>query len=208
MVMYRTFLLGAMLAAIAGAAVAQSNDLPPGVFMGGKDLGEARAGSYAIDVDHTAVLARVSHIRYSYLVFRFDKVAGKLALDPAAPEKSKLTVSVPTASISSPVKGFAEQLTGEQFLDSKKFADATFISTAFRRTDATHGKVDGEFTLRGKTRPVTFEVELIGAGKGWENSPRMGIHATAIINPQDYGLMPLLGDALEIVVDAEFGRES
>jgi polyisoprenoid-binding protein YceI len=205
--MYRTFLLGAMLAAIAGAAVAQSNDLPPGVFMGGKDVGEARAGSYAIDVDHTAVLARVSHIRYSYLVFRFDKVAGKLVWDPAAPEKSKLTVSVPTASISSPVKGFAEQLTGEQFLDSTKFPDATFTSTAFRRTDATHGKVDGEFTLRGKTRPVTFEVELIGAGKGWENSPRMGIHATAIINPQDYGLMPLLGDVLEIVVDAEFGRE-
>jgi polyisoprenoid-binding protein YceI len=207
MVMYRTFLLGAVLAAIAGAAAAQSNDLPPGVFMGGKDLGEARAGSYAIDVDHTAVLARVSHIRYSYLVFRFDKVTGKLAWDPGAPEKAKLTVSVPTASISSPVKGFAEQLTGEQFLDSKKFPDATFTSTAFRRTDATHGKVDGEFTLKGKTRPVTFEVELIGAGRGWENSPRLGIHATAIINPQDYGLMPLLGDALEIVVDAEFGRE-
>jgi polyisoprenoid-binding protein YceI len=207
MVLYRTFLLAAVLAAISGAAAAQSNDLPPGVFMGGKDVGEARAGSYAIDVDHTAVLARVSHIRYSYLVFRFDKVTGKLAWDPASPEKSKLTVSVPTGSISSPVKGFAEQLTGEQFLDSKKFPDATFTSTVFRRTDATHGKVDGEFTLKGKTRPVTFEVELIGAGKGWENSPRMGIHATAIINPQDYGLMPLLGDALEIVVDAEFGRE-
>ena len=207
MVMYRTLLLGAVLAAIAGAAAAQSSDLPPGVFMGGKDLGEARAGSYAIDVDHTAVLARVSHIRYSYLVVRFDKVAGKLTWDPAAPEKSKLTVSVPTSSISSPVKGFAEQLTGEQSLDSKKFPDATFSSAAFRRTDATHGKVDGEFTLKGKTRPVTFAVELTGAGKGWENSPRLGIHATAIINPQDYGLIPLLGDALEIVVDAEFGRE-
>src|SRR5262249_18094432 len=157
------------------------------------------------DVDHTAVLARVSHIRYSYLVFRFDKVTGKLAWDPATPEKSKLTVSVPTASISSPGKGFAEQPTREPFPHSKKISAATFTATAFPRTDATHGKVNGEFMLKGKTRPVTFEVELIGAGKGWENSPRMGIHATAIINPQDYGLMPLLGDALEIVVDAEFG---
>ena len=34
------------------------------------------------------VLARVSHIRYSYLVVRFDKVSGKLTWDPAAPEKS------------------------------------------------------------------------------------------------------------------------
>ena len=115
MLRYRTFLLSLVLpAAIAGAAVAQSNDLPPGVFMGGKDLAEARAGTYAIDPDHSAVLARVSHLRYSYLVVRFDTVAGKLTWDPAAPEKSTLSVSVPTNSISSNVKGFPDQLTGEQ----------------------------------------------------------------------------------------------
>ena len=206
MVMYRTFLLGAVLAAIAGTAAAQSNDLPPGVFMGGKDLSEARAGSYAIDADHSAVLARVSHLRYSYLVVRFDRVAGKLTWDPAAPEKSKLTVSVPTGSISSNVKGFAEQLTGEQFLDSKKFPEATLTSTAFRPTDTTHGKVDGEFTLKGKTRPVTFTVELIGAGKGWADMPRLGVHAVAGIVPTDFGLPALFGKTIEIVVDTEFQR--
>jgi polyisoprenoid-binding protein YceI len=207
MVMHRTFLLGALLATFAAPAAVQSSDLPPGVFMGSKDLAEARAGTYAIDADHSAVLARVSHLRYSYLVVRFDKVAGKLTWDPAAPEKATLTVTVPTASISSPVKGFAEQLAGEQFLDSKNFPDATFVSTAFHQSDATHGKVDGTFTLKGKSKPVTFAVELVGAGKGWENSPRMGVHAVAIINPQDYGFMPLFGDAIEIVVDTEFGRE-
>jgi len=205
---YRTLLLSLVLpTVIAGAAAAQSNDLPPGVFMGGKDLAEARAGTYAIDPDHSAVLARVSHIGYSYLVVRFDRVAGKLTWDPAAPEKSTLSVSVPTASLSSNVKGFPEQLAGEQFLDSTHFPEATFVSTAFRRSDATHGKVEGNFTLKGKTRPVTFEVELVGAGKGWENSPRLGVHAKAVINPQDYGLMPLLGNALEIAIDTEFGRQ-
>ena len=114
---------------------------------------------------------------------------------------------MPTSSIASNVKGFPEQLTGAQFLDSSHFAEATFVSTAFRRTDATHGKVEGNFTLKGKTRPVTFEVELVGGGKGWENSPRMGVHATAIINPQDYGFMPLFGDDLEIAIDTEFGRQ-
>ncbi len=204
---HRTFLLGLLLTAVAGGAAGQPNDLPPGVFMGGKDLADTRAGTYAIDADHSAVLARVSHLRYSFLVVRFDKVSGMLAWDPAAPEKSTLSVSVPTASISSNVKGFPEQLTGEQFLDAGHFPEATFVSTAFRRTDATHGKVEGNFTLKGKTRPVTFEVELVGAGKGWENSPRMGVHAKAVINPQDYGLMPLLGDALEIAIDTEFGRQ-
>jgi polyisoprenoid-binding protein YceI len=205
--MHRTFLLSLALTVVAGGAAAQSNDLPAGVFMGGKDLAEARAGTYAIDPDHSAVLARVSHLRYSYLIVRFDKVSGKLTWDPAAPEKSTLSVSVPTNSISSNVKGFPEQLTGQQFLDSGHFPEATFVSTAFRRSDATHGKVEGNFTLRGKTKPVTFEVELIGAGKGWEQSPRLGVHAKAVINPQDYGFMPLFGDALEIVVESEFGRQ-
>src|SRR6266404_6248003 len=120
--MHRTFLLNLLLAVVAGGAAAQSNDLPPGVFMGGKDLAEARAGTYAIDPDHSAVLARVSRLRYSYLVVRFDKVSGKLGWDPAAPEKSTLSVSVPTGSISSNVKGFPEQLAGEQFLDSTHFS--------------------------------------------------------------------------------------
>jgi polyisoprenoid-binding protein YceI len=204
---HRTILLSLLLASMAGPAVAQSSDLPPGVYMAGKNLADARAGTYAIDADHSAVLARVSHLRYSYSVFRFDRVAGKLTWDPAAPEKSKLSVSVPTSSISSPVKGFAEQLTGEQFLNSSRFPEATFASTSFRQTDPLHGKVEGEFTLMGKTKPMTFDIELVGAGKGWEDRSRLGAHATATFNPQDYGLMPLFGNAIEIVVDAEFGRE-
>ncbi len=191
---------------IAGAAAQSTTELPPGVYGGGKDLADARAGSYTIDTDHTAVLARVQHIGYSWLVFRFDKASGTLGWDPAAPEKSTLTVAVQTASITSNVKDFAKQLAGDDYLKSAKFPEATFVSTAFHRTDATHGKVDGRFTLMGTTRPVTFEVELIGAGKGWENRPRLGVHAVAHIVPQDYGFPALFGNTIEIAVDTEFER--
>ncbi|HYD04708.1 MAG TPA: hypothetical protein VEC60_03240, partial [Reyranella sp.] len=86
--MTRTVLAAVMLA-LAGTAVAQSqSDLPPGVYMGGKELSEARAGTYTIDPDHNAVLARVQHIGYSWSVFRFDKASGTLGWDPANPEKS------------------------------------------------------------------------------------------------------------------------
>jgi hypothetical protein len=34
----------------------------------------------------------------------------------------------------------------------------------------------------------------------------MGMSARARINPVDFGLPPLLGDAIEIVVDGEFQR--
>jgi polyisoprenoid-binding protein YceI len=208
--MLRTIASAAAFILVVAAAVdgvaQSSSDLPPGVYAGGKDLADARAGTYTIDPDHTAVLARVQHIGYSWLVFRFDRASGTLAWDPASPEKSTLSVAVQTASIATPVKDFAAHLAGDDFLKSAKFPEATFVSTAFHRIDAMHGKVDGQFTLMGTTRPVTFDVELIGAGKGWENRPRLGIHAVARIVPQDYGFPALFGNTIEIAVDTEFER--
>lgn len=205
--MIRSVLLGLALAGLAGGVAAQSqSDLPPGVYMGGKELSDARAGTYALDPDHSAVLARVQHIGYSWSVFRFDRVSGTLGWDPAAPEKSTLSVAVVVESITSNVKGFASDLAGDNYLKAAKFPEATFVSTAFRRSDATHGRVDGDLTLMGITKPVTFEVELIGAGKGWADMPRLGVHAVARIVPTDFGLPAVFGKAIEIVVDTEFQR--
>jgi polyisoprenoid-binding protein YceI len=199
-----------VVAAATDGAAQSSSDLPPGVYRGGQVLADARAGTYTIDPDHTAVLARVQHIGYSWLVFRFGKVSGKLTWDPAAPEKAALSVAVQTSSIETPVKDFAAQLAGDDYLKSAKFPEATFVSTAFRRpsapTGATHGLVDGQFTLMGTTKPVTFDVELVGAGKGWADKPRLGVHAVARIVPQDYGFPTLFGNTIEIVVDTEFER--
>ena len=195
-----SFLAGLVLSLLPLASSAQD------ITYGGKDIAEARAGTYEIDPDHAAVIARVSHLRYSYSVFRFDKVGGRLAWDPANVARSSLTAVVQTGSITSNVKGFAETLTGVQFLKAAEFPQATFVSTAFRPTDATHGKVEGQFNLMGVTKPVTFDVELVGAGKGFEGRPRMGVHARATIFPQDYGFMPLFSDPVEILIDAEFVR--
>lgn len=198
--------LALALSFLAGGVSAQSSDLPPGVFMGGKELTDARAGTYTIDPAHSSVLARVQHIGYSWSVFRFDKASGELGWDPAQPEKSTLSVAVEVASITSNVKGFASDLAGDQYLKAAKFPQATFVSSAFRRIDATHGKVEGRFTLMGVTKPVAFDVELIGAGKGWADKPRLGVHAVAKIVPQDYGFPGLFGNAIEIVVDTEFEK--
>ena len=174
--------------------------------MGEPDYKQATAGTYALDPDHASVIARVSHLGYSYSIFRFERLSATLAWDPANTASGSLSATVETASITSNVKGFGEQLAGDEFLKSKAFPQATFVSTAFRQTSSRGGKVDGQLSLMGKTRPVTFGVELVGAGKGFAGQPRLGMTARTRINPVDFGLPPLLGDAIEIVVDAEFQR--
>ena len=202
-------LLLLLVAAGPPAGMAQSAappGLPPGVYMGEADYKQATAGTYTLDPDHASVIARVSHLAYSYSIFRFDRLSATLAWDPTNTANATLSAKVETASITSNVKGFGEQLAGDDFLKSTAFPQASFVSTAFRQTSSRHGKVDGQLTLMGKTRPVTFDVELVGAGKGFAGQPRIGVNARTSINPVDFGLPPLLGDAIEIVVDTEFQR--
>jgi len=109
-------------------------------------------------------------------------------------------------SITSNVKDFASQLAGDKFLNAPRFPEATFVSTAFRQTDATSGKVDGQMTLMGKTAPVTFDVTLVGAGQGFGGNPRIGVNARTWIKPQDFGMPAMFAEPIEIVVDAEFAK--
>ena len=193
------------IASASAAATPCPTGLPPGVACGAPDPAAATAGTYAIDPNHASIVARVSHIGYSYSTFRFGKVTASLTWDPAAPEQSKLTAAVDTASIGTPVPGFAIELAGEKYLNAAKFPQATFVSTAFHRIDATHGKVDGQFTLLGVTKPMTFDVTLVGAGKGF-GAPRVGVEASSSLDPQAFGMSPFFVAPIQLVIDAEFTK--
>lgn len=206
----RALLLGAALSLLpVVGAMAQCTcppGMPPGVFCGERNIVHATAGTYALDPDHTAVLVRVSHVGYSYSVFRFDRVSGTLVWNPDAVAQSTLSAKVVTELITSNVKDFASQLASDKFLNAPRFPEVTFTSTAFRPTDATSGKVDGNLTLMGKTAPITFDVTLVGAGKGFGGQPRIGVRASSWIKPQDFGMPAMFSEAMEIVIDAEFMR--
>lgn len=208
----RIFLLALLLAGAEASAQGKPEvgcppGVPAGVFCGELKPELAAAGDYLLDELHSAVLARVSHIGYSYSVFRFDEVAGSMKWGPADPAKSSMTITVKTASINTPVKDFAAALRGEQFMNAAKFPEAVFVSTAFRPADAMSGKVEGNLTLLGKTVPVVFDVVLVGAGKGFGGMPRIGATARAWIKPGDFGMLPVFDRPIEIVADVEFGKK-
>lgn len=213
--MRNALLLGALFALAALPALAADQPPPtPAPFViphGTRDYTRTVAGDYTLDKNHVGVIARVSHLGFSISIFRFGDVAAKLSWDPAAPEKSTLTATVKTASIETNVPGFAEELAGPKYLNAAQFPDATFVSTAFHKVDATHGTVTGNFTLKGVTKTVTFDVALVGAGPGFAGGPVMGhvigIHAEGAINPQDYNMGPFFKEPIQLVIDTEFDHK-
>jgi polyisoprenoid-binding protein YceI len=191
--------LGAVAALAVGTA-ASAQTMP----VAQHDYKAAPAGKYGIDAKHTGLVARVPHLGFSYSVFRFQTVTGSLTWDPANPGADALTVTVDPKSITTaPVDGFSEELSGEKFLNVVKFPTVTFTSTAFHPESATHGKVEGDLTLLGVTKHVTFDVDLVGAGKGFKG-PVIGVTARTMIDPKAFGLPPFIVAPIELIVDGEF----
>ncbi len=201
----RQLAVGALLAVLAAPVAMAQPKMPTPV----KDYKAAPAGDYAIDPSHTGVVARVPHMGFSYEVFRFLTVSGKLAWDPANPAADSLNVTVDPKSIATAPTAidFAGELSGPKFLNVAQFPTATFVSKAFHPIDATHGKVDGDLTIMGVTKPATFDVELVGAGQGMRGAPVIGVTARTTIDPKGYGLPPYISLPIEIVVDSEFDKQ-
>jgi polyisoprenoid-binding protein YceI len=203
----RILLLGTCVALLACTAAADPMHIP----LGQKDVTLATAGTYTLDPNHVSVEARVSHIGFSTSIFRFGKAAATLQWDPKAIAKSKLDATVEVNSLMTNVAGFAEELQGGKYLNAAKNPQASFVSTAFRPTDATHGKVDGRLTLMGKVLPVTFDVTLVGAGPGFAGGPVMGhvlgIHAETTVDPHKLGLPAILSAPIAIAIDTEFDNK-
>jgi len=63
----------------------------------------------------------------------------------------------------------------------------TFTSTGVRR-DGDDFLLDGDLTIKGVTRPVTFKLEVSGFGPDAYGGTRVGFSATTEINRMDFGV--------------------
>jgi polyisoprenoid-binding protein YceI len=174
------------------------------------DPKSAPPGAYEIETHHTQVIFAIPHLGITDYYGRFEKVSGTLNFNSGTPEKSSVSVSIDTASanvMSSEVLG---QLVGPTVFDAAKFPTATFKSTSLVRTGPTTGKMTGDLTIHGVTKPVTFDVTFNGGLKApIGNAYDLGFHATAIIKRSDFGLDKMMwnsfvGEDVKLTIEAMF----
>ncbi|NNM00119.1 MAG: YceI family protein [Gammaproteobacteria bacterium] len=161
----------------------------------------AGAADYDIDIEgqHAFVQFRVKHLGYSWLYGSFNDFSGSFQFDESAPGSATVSVTIKTASVDSNHAERDKHLRGDDFLDVKKYPEASFVSTSsMLDTDGT-GTVSGNLTLHGVTRPVTLEVEGIGAGADPWGGYRRGFLARTRFKMADFGMTYDLGPASEYV---------
>ncbi|MBI2799568.1 MAG: YceI family protein [Gammaproteobacteria bacterium] len=156
----------------------------------------AIAADYTIDLSHSFIQFRISHLGYSVLNGRFNDFAGTLQWDKAKPAASNIALTIKTASIDSNWAERDKHIRSKDFLEVEKFPDASFKSTKFTG-DATAGKLEGELTLHGVTKPVTLDVKAVGEGDDPWGGYRAGFTGTTTLKRGDFGINYNLGPSAE-----------
>jgi polyisoprenoid-binding protein YceI len=172
-------------------------------------IGAAQAASttYTIEPTHTQVLFTYSHFGFSNITLRFDTVEGTISYDPAAPAKSTVNVSIPTASISTGVAKFDEHIKAPDFFDVAKYPTATFKSTKVESVAKDKLKVTGNLTIHGVTKPVVMDASVNKVGMhGYAKVPAAGFDGVIKIKRSDFGVgayAPAVGDDVTIKITVE-----
>lgn len=144
--------------------------------------------TWSIDPAHTDVLFSAKHMMVTTVRGTFADVSGTLSLDEENPAASTGEFAIAVASLSTGVEQRDGHLRSADFFDAANHPVATFTSTKVEATGGNGYAVTGDLTIRGTTRPVTFDVELLGFYTGMNGARRVGVHATGKINRDDFGL--------------------
>jgi len=194
-------------ALVAGALLLAPAAIPAVAFAQATatDPAQAPAGSWVIDKKHASLEMKVSHFGTSHYTFRFAREAidGSYDYNPAKPLDTKVSITIDAAAVDTGLPDFNKEIgTDPKFFNAGQYPKITFVSTKVEP-----GKLTGDLTFRGVTKPVTLDVKYNGYAKTPFGSQIMGFSATGVIKRSDFGfthLKGLVGDDVALEIEAEF----
>lgn len=167
------------------------------------------AGTWAIDPVHSSISFSVRHLMVSKVRGNFENFSGAIVVaDDGTPS---VTAEIAVDSLHTGNEQRDGHIKSADFFEVEKYPTATFRSTAVRPNGENY-VVDGEFTLKGITKPVSLNLEFNGVNPGMGHGEVAGFEASVVLNRKDFGIeidMPLetggtvVGDKVAITLEIE-----
>lgn len=167
----------------------------------------AEAATYNIDASHTNILLKVSHLGFSTMVLEALKPEGTITFDENKPEEGAVNVTLKAEHIDGDDEKFNAHLHNADFFNAVDFPEITFKSNKIEVIDDKTGKVTGDFTLLGITKPVTLDVTFNKAGVNpFSQKETIGFTASGLIKRSDFGMnygLPMIGEDVAVEIEIE-----
>jgi polyisoprenoid-binding protein YceI len=147
----------------------------------------AAAADWNLDASHSYVGFKVRHMAISKVKGSFGDFAATVQGEPGKPGTFSVEATVQLASVDTGNEKRDDHLRSADFFDVAQHPTMTFRSTGVTM-DGDEGRLAGELTLNGVTKPVTFDLEYAGQVTDPWGNVRMGFAAEATIDRRDFGL--------------------
>jgi len=162
--------------------------------------------TYSVDGTHTFPRFSYSHFGYSTQLSSFSKTTGKVVFDAEA-KKGAVDIVIDMKSVNTGFADFNEHIQGEDFLDTAKFAQATFKSTKVVFEGDKPQSIEGQLTIKGVTKTVILTVTSFQAmPHPMLKKPAMGANAFTVIKRSEFNAgkyAPYVGDEVRIDIALE-----
>jgi polyisoprenoid-binding protein YceI len=193
----------AALAALLVPSLAAAQAAPPDT-----NPAHVRAGTYTVESGHTRLLTAVSHLGFTTWYSQFTGITGSLTINPKDVTATKLSITIPTDTISTSNTTLDGMLNGPKWFDTTKYPTITFVSTRVVRTGKDTALVTGDLTFHGVTRPETLKVSFNASGINVvSHEYTIGFNATGELKRSDFNetaYVPLIGDDVALTISAAF----
>ena len=166
-------------------------------------------GTWAIDPVHSSISFSVRHLMVSKVRGNFGNFSGAIVV--AEDGTPSVTAEIAVDSINTGNEQRDAHIKSADFFEVEKYPTATFSSTGVRANGDDY-VLDGEFTLKGVTKPISLALEFNGVNPGMGHGEVAGFEASVVLNRKDFGVdldMPLetggtvVGDKVTITLDIE-----
>lgn len=187
-------------AAFAADAPAMSND-----------IAKAPAGKYELEKSHASITFKVMHMGLASYTMRFNEFNADLTLNPKNIEQSKLSVTILPASLDSHNQQLTQHTSGKDFFNIETYPSISFTSTKIEKTSTNKGKIHGDLTMLGVTKPVVLDATFNNGGQHpFFKQYALGFSATTAITRSEFGMdygIPTIGDTVQVTIETEFLKQ-
>ena len=166
--------------------------------------------TYVIDASHSSVKFSIRHF-VAKTTGNFSDFEGTLTINHDDMTKSSVAATIQIPSVDTDSDKRDAHLQEDDYFDSASFPAITFNSTKWESADSENEfKVTGDLTIRGITKEVVLDVELLGFGEGMRGAYLSGWEATTVLDRTDFGVdggQPAVGNEVEVTINIEAIRQ-
>jgi len=169
----------------------------------------AATSTWQLDPMHCDAEFSVRHFGISTVRGEFSKISGTVVLDDEDISKSSVNATIGVDSINTRVENRDKDLKSQKFFDVADYPTMTFQSTKIWKTGDGTAKMNGNLTIRGVTKEVTFDVTGPSAPVNMMGA-RRGASATTKISREEFGVSAdkgMIGDEVTITLDIEMTQQ-